>query len=563
MIPVLLEMQHEIGDALFENLTLLSFQPSFPMTKEFISSKKNVKVVTEEILYFLLGKLGYSNRFQSNCWPVINRFAMNEFKLTVVKILEDLKKTNNLFKVCNSQVRKSILDEYTGGSSGGNRLEVLCFELSCIAIETEFSEELNGLQEDGDDNVIFDLHKQFYDLSLSFEECESGWQKTLERQQMKYELLLEDRESLIQNIDSSSLSINFEQLDMLIEKKSNEIARLIQDLSKINAKLEESLKSKINFEHLKALLSGEFSCDASDLVLFIKNDSGRDFFHISFQHENFALDIFKLLKHIHERIKFETLPRIDDLSTEKMTQKTNEISKRLQEIGYKIDKLSVLKEKLKVEEAELLALWNNMKSELLQEMSVNSNIPHSASPFSINSLLNDNLLNSNSCVTICFDDQALFKMSSVVQQEIRPFSYSLNQHNDSDDIDSKYIKIPRTPPNPKTMSPKSFRTQQSLLKSVLKKQQGFRDRLEMIKNKYRMEDKKESSANYLSNQPIISEQSPFYTNSVNSNHKRTANLEHSPELKRKHSPLPFPSYKLPKQCSSNLLNEEIPEFLNS
>jgi hypothetical protein len=166
-------------------------------------------------------------------------------------------------------------------------------------------------------------------------------------------------------------------------------------------------------------------------------------------------------------------------------------------------------------------------------------------------------------VTIYFDDQALFKMSSVVQQEIRPFSYSLNQPNDSDDIDSKYIKIPRTPPSQKNLSPKSFRTQQSLLKSVLKKQQGFRDRLEMIKNKYRIEEKRESSANCHSNQLITSEQSPFCINSGSSSHKRTAYSEHSPELKRRHSPLTSPSYKYSKQYSPNLLNEEIPEFLNS
>ena len=104
-------MENDNIDGLVDNLIMLSFVPPFPLTKSFLFDRRNIKVVIEEVLYFLLGKLGFTEQFNSNCWPVASRSSMHEFKVAVIKMLEELKRTNALFKSSPLQVRKSLLDE--------------------------------------------------------------------------------------------------------------------------------------------------------------------------------------------------------------------------------------------------------------------------------------------------------------------------------------------------------------------------------------------------------------------------------------------------------------------
>ena len=350
-------MDSEIRDGLIDNLLLLNFAGSFPTTKEFIFQRRNIKIVTEELLYFLLGKLGFSARFDSSCWPITGRSTMHEFKMVILKILEELKKTNDAFRCCSVQVRKSLLDEYSGGTSAGNRIELLFFELSCVVVELEHNETLNELTDGKDEKLVFDLHNQLYLLTISSENIHTEWANALQRQRVKHELLLKERESLIEYIEELCINVNFDDLETLISEKNIRIDTLLEQAARLNQEIVEFLDTSECFYHLKRAIDGNFSCNVNSLIELVRQKFGKEYFHLSMQHENFSLDFFRLLQHIYERIKIETIPKLDVTQNDTLKNETIALEKCAEELTNKNAKLSKLKEDLETELSDLEFDW--------------------------------------------------------------------------------------------------------------------------------------------------------------------------------------------------------------
>ena len=530
-------MENDNRDGLIDNLILLTFVPSFSLTKSFLFDRRNIKVVTEEVLYFLLGKLGFAEQFNSSCWPVASRASMHEFKVVVIKILEELKKTNALFKCSPLQVRKSLLDEYSGGTSAGNRIELLFFNLSCVAVETVFAGQLDDLTDGNDEKLIFDLHSQVYDLTCSHSNVHSQWSAVLQRQRVRQEHLLQERESLIDSIDELCSGIDFDNLEILIQQKTNQIEILLEQLYQLNNEICNFISTRQSFDHLQNTIKGEFICNCKPLIKAVRHKYGKEFFTLSLQHENFALNISKLLQHVYEQIKNETIPKLCVTQPETFLLECNELTENVAGLSNKISTLSTLKTVLETELSELEDSWNKVRLQMIEHLPPSSNQQYSQVQ----------IISSNPCVPFPFHPEVDSVRFGMPSEHPAPYLESNDkiQECSVDEIDSKYFLIPRNSPQSiKSVSPRSQRESPSLLKCAVRNKIVLKERLESIKRKYQAADENRS---------------PSKRNFLHS-------PATSPHSKRKGSSLisdpSAPILASPLQANKGLMDEQAPEFLS-
>ena len=150
---------------------------------------------------------------------------------------------------------------------------------------------MDDLTDGNDEKLIFYLHSQVYDLTCTHSNVHSQWSAVLQRQSARQEHLLQERESLIDSIDELCSGIDFDNLELLIQQKTNQIEILLEQLYQLNNEICNFLSTQQSFDHLQNILKGNFICSCKPLIKAVRHKYGKEFFTLSLQHENFALNI--------------------------------------------------------------------------------------------------------------------------------------------------------------------------------------------------------------------------------------------------------------------------------
>jgi hypothetical protein len=483
-------MSHK--SSLLENLVLLGFQPkAFNLNKESLfSPKRNIKAITEEILYFLFDQLGFASRFSN--WPPVNKLSINEFKLVTFKVLEELKHSNEGFKDCPILIRKSLLDEYSGSASA-ERINDLFFYLSCVVVEKKFGKTIDTIiQESGKEpNLLLEeLQNEFYQLNDTFSSLEPDWNEAIAGLQVKYEHFSQQKSDLTIEVFEKIRPFHGLDLEEQFNQKTLAIQALIESTKRLNGQMQMCMNENAPYvSHLQRIKCGEMDFSTRIIEEFFSEKFGKEFFRLSFQHKDFALDFAKIVEYVVKKNE-QTLRGIESASFDELKQQSLQVFERIYPLEETIEKLSRLRDKLSAESEECSLQWSEMKKTKTFAFSFPLEFPQ----FDFNERKFDveKELLSSRLINIPFAFESYKKPAETspfieIVKEIDTQRPKEAEPESEEDIDSKYIAIPRSPtfPSPKQMTtPRSTGKSRSLLKSVIKSQKGFKERLEMIKKKY-------------------------------------------------------------------------------
>lgn len=529
-------------------MILLGFKPkAFELKKESLfSPKRNIRAITEEVLYFLFDQLGLASRFSN--WPPVDKSSINEFKLTTFRLLEELKHSNEGFKQCPILIRKSLLDEYSGSASA-ERIDDLFYFLSCVVFEGKFGGEIDKIIQESDQDpalLLSVLQNESYQLSDTAASLEPNWNEAIEGLKVKYDHYSQEHDDLTKEVSLLVQSFQGCDLENQFDQKSAAMQALIEATKRLNSEMQLCISENAPYiSHLQRLNRGKMDFSTRKIENFFREKSGKEYFCLSFAHKNLALDFAKVVQYVTEENR-HTLREIDSVSIGKLNQESLQVSARIETVEETIEKLLKLRDNLSAEFGECSLQWSETKKRKSSNFEFSLQFPQF--DLSQRSLDVEKELLSTQPVAIPFSFHS-YKAAAV---ESSPFLVQENYQvpakeeieSEEEDIDAKYIAIPRSPtsPSPKQITPKSNGKSRSLLKSVIKSQKGFKERLEMIKRKYQNVPNDANGPTLDSPTRALNESKEL--NSPNRQHSPSRALSESKELNssnRQHSPSRAPN----------------------
>ena len=550
-------------DMVLENLEILHFSPPFPLSREHIFGRTTSKAACEEILHFLLCQLGYQGRFtsadgnagaedgrtssgakgstsparQPTNWPVADRFACHEFRQTVFRILEELKREREAFRICRTQVRRSLLDEFPGTG----KFDTFLAELTCVAVEVVCGEQVRGEVEcacgDGDRSLAAaasEALERHAVLAEAAGRCEADWRQAVSRQQQTLESLAAKKRAAVRAI-GEHLGGQSGDMERLLVRRLDELQQVSLHLDRLNSRCLELATSRRCFEHLQASMGNKHLADASQVMRLLREvPHSSEVLRLCFQPRSrgVVLDVGKLCSFLHARLAAQQLP-LDEMCRRVLSgagaPSVSSILGEIEDKLVRITKLAALRETLTQELNLSLGQWEGaLKASCVSSAGEEGHVAVDAAFFEPPT--RHDPLQQDDCLLVAFEfvrpeEQPRVACSQAEagakEQMLRSAREKLttirSRHRDADgdspfigpnlpgtppaahatvaggeedELDARYITIPRTPrdaPGRSPTTPKSGGS--SLLKRVLKRQQsGFKERLELLKRKYSAAD---------------------------------------------------------------------------